>query len=55
MNSSGYCNVCTSKCYWNFHKNMSFRYESKTYKEKSELTELKEKYMNSESTKSSKE
>ncbi|XP_020891889.1 uncharacterized protein LOC110231237 [Exaiptasia diaphana] len=55
MNSSGYCKVCPSGCYWNNHKNNPYRFELYEVQVTKTSDEIKKRYKEAESKKTQKE
>lgn len=50
-----YCRICPEKCYWDVHKNMGFRFETKWKKEERTVQELLDRYENAQKGKLDKE
>ncbi|XP_042231922.1 uncharacterized protein LOC121872896 [Homarus americanus] len=53
--TDGNCRICPDKCFWDLHKNMSFRYEHTSVKETRTVQELLDRYQKAEADKLTKE
>lgn len=53
--TNNYCRICVSKCKWDMHKNMKFRFETKYTKENRTVDELMKRYNVAKSGKAAKE
>lgn len=50
-----YCRICPEKCFWDVHRNMGFRFETKWKQEERTVQELLERYENAQKGKLDKE
>lgn len=53
--SEGYCRICPANCFWESHKNMGFRFDTKWKKEERTVQELLDRYENAQKGKLDKE
>ncbi|KAG0729123.1 hypothetical protein GWK47_003564 [Chionoecetes opilio] len=53
--SEQHCRICPGKCYWDIHKNMGFRFDTKWNKEQRTVQELLDRYEKAQKGKLTKE
>ena len=53
--TEGHCRICPAKCFWESHRNMGFRFDTKWKKEERTVQELLDRYENAQKGKHDKE